>query len=109
VPDGRDAFSRWRALGRLLPREVRERIFEPAFSDLLYSWVTGTGTMNRRVPFAIRALGTYVGCVPVAVPRVFIRHGRLTRVGKATVWGLVTVAVAVWFLRRIGTAYANYP
>jgi hypothetical protein len=49
--------ERWRVLGRLLPREVRERVFEPAFSDLLYAWLTRTAA-RPRVPFALRVMGT---------------------------------------------------
>jgi hypothetical protein len=47
VPDRATGVERWRALGRLLPRDVRERIFEPAFGDLTYHWLTSD--VGRRV------------------------------------------------------------
>ena len=66
MPDRATGVERWRALGRLLPRDVRERIFEPAFGDLTYHWLTSD--VGRRVPFGVRALSTFLGCFPVAIP-----------------------------------------
>ena len=106
VPERFAGIDRWRALGRLLPRDVRERIFEPAFGDLVRSWLN-TGRAASRLPFAMRAVGTYMGCVPIAIPRIFVRGGRLTRVGHATLWtAAVATAVVVVVLNLTGS-YAS--
>lgn len=89
---GASTISRWRWLGRLLPRDVRERVFEPAFADLTYGWLTAA---DRRVPFGVRAVGTFMGCIRIAIPRVIVRHRRLTRVGKVVVWGGAAIVLVI--------------
>ncbi len=79
MPDRAAGVERWRALGRLLPRDVRERVFEPAFGDLTYHWLTSND--GRHVPFGVRALSTFLGCFPVVIPRLFVKGGRLTGFG----------------------------
>lgn len=96
----------WRSLGRLLPTDVRERIFEPAFSDLLYAWITEV-ERERRVPFGVRAVGTYVGCFPIAVPLLFVRGGRLTRFGRITVWSTAVVSISLLVLLGLVRSYPN--
>jgi hypothetical protein len=98
VPDGRSA-GRWRALGRLLPREVRERVFEPAFADLLRAWLTSS---RSGVPFPLRAVGTLLGCLPIAVPRLFVREGRLTRLGRASIVLVALLGVTVVVVSNLG-------
>ncbi len=106
MPDRAAGVERWRALGRLLPRDVRERIFEPAFGDLTYSWLTSGG--DRRVPFGVRALSTYVGCFPVAIPRLFVKGGRLTGFGRASVWAVAVLATVMLVLANFAQSYAAY-
>ncbi len=102
---GASAVSRWRWLGRLLPPDVRERVFEPAFADLTYGWLT---TAERRVPFGVRALGTFMGCARIAMPRVIVRDRRLTRFGRALVWGGAAIALLVLVVANLTEGYAAY-
>ncbi len=106
MPERETGVERWRALGRLLPRDVRERIFEPAFGDLTYHWLTSAG--GRRLPFGLRALSTYLGCFPVAIPRLFVRRGRLTGFGRASVWAVAVLATVMLVLANFAQTYASY-
>ena len=99
-------FQQWRVLGRLLPREVRERIFEPAFSDLVYGWLTAPTA--RRLPFSMHAAGTFLGCFAVALPRLFVRNRRLTRLSQVMIWSLVLVATAVLIAANVTQLYGEY-
>lgn len=107
MPSPGAGHERWRSLGRLLPQDVRERVFDPAFSDLIYAWLT-TAEPGRRVPFGVQAVGTYVGCFPMAIPRLFVRGGRLTRLGRLTVWTLAVLGVLILAVSQITEAYAPY-
>lgn len=53
--------------------DVRERIFEPAFGDLTYQWLSADEA--RRLPFGISALSTFLGCFPVVILRLFVWGG----------------------------------
>ena len=106
MPDGASGVERWRALGRLLPSDVRERIFEPAFGDLTYHWLTSDA--GRRLPFGVRALSTYLGCFPVAIPRLFVRGGRLTGFGRVSVWAVAVLATVMLVLANFAETYASY-
>jgi len=106
VSNGTSSTDVWRALGRLLPSDVRERIFEPAFSDLLYAWLTAADG-DRWVPFGVRAVGTYVGCFPIAVPLMFVRDGRLTRFGRVTVWSTAIVSISLLVLLGVSRSYPS--
>lgn len=106
MPDRVMRVERWRALGRLLPRDVRERIFEPAFGDLTHDWLTSD--CDHRVPFGVRALSTLLGCFPVAIPRLFVRGGRLTGFGRASVWVVAVLATVMLVLANFSETYASY-
>ena len=106
MPDRAVGVERWRALGRLLPRDVRERIFEPAFGDLTYHWLTSHG--GRRLPFGVRALSTFLGCFPVVIPRLFVRGGRLTGFGRASVWAVAVLATVMLVLANFAQSYGAY-
>ncbi len=102
---GSSTVSRWRWLGRLLPRDVRERVFEPAFADLTYGWLTAA---DRRVHFGVRAIATFVGCVRIAIPRVIVRDGRLTRFGKVVVWGGAAIVLVMLVVANLTEGYVAY-
>ncbi len=102
---GASTVSRWRWLGRLSPRDVRERVFEPAFADLVYGWLT---TAERRVPFGVRAVGTFMGCACIAIPRVIVRDRRLTRVGKVVVWGGAAIVLVMLVVANMTQGYVAY-
>lgn len=105
--DGSPGVERWRALGRLLPREVRERVFEPAFADLTYAWLTSSEE-SRRLPFGAHAMGTYLGCFSIAILRLFVRGGRLTRFGRFSFWALGVLATVALLVANMAQSYASY-
>ena len=107
MPDRNGAFERWSALGKLLPRDVRERIFEPAFGDLARSWLTA-GRPAGTVPFGLQVLGTFLRCFPIALPRLFFRGGRLTRVGWFSAWAVAVLATVVLVITNLTKTYASY-
>lgn len=98
---------RWRWLGRLLPRSVRERVFEPAFADLYRDTLERRSRASAsRVPFAFRALATYAGCTPPALARLFVVRGKPTRLSRAlgvlVVVSLGLVVAAQWLGETLG-------
>ncbi|HEX9580284.1 MAG TPA: hypothetical protein VF970_04185 [Gemmatimonadales bacterium] len=97
--------ERWIAVGRLFPRDIRERVFEPAFGDLLHQWLKAPAG-RPRVPFGVRVLGTCAATVVAAFPDFFVRRRRLTRVGRVTLVVLAVVAAVVilvflWITRPV--------
>ncbi|MEM7414360.1 MAG: hypothetical protein AAF389_02620 [Gemmatimonadota bacterium] len=98
--------ERWRWVGRLLPREVRERVFEPAFEDLKYAWVVGR--TDRAMPFPVHVAVTWLACLPIVVPRALFRDGHLTRLGRAAVIaGLLFIGAAL-LVSNVADSYASY-
>ena len=106
MPD-RANTGRFRALGRLLPREVRERIYEPALADLTRRWLTDVRSRGA-IPFGARALATWIACLPIVIPRTFVRERRLTRLGTIVVWGSAIVVLVVFLLVNLSHEYATY-
>ncbi len=100
--------ERWRSLGRLLPDDVRERIFDPAFADLMRAWLT-TSDGRRRLPFAFQAVSTYVGCFPIAIPRLFVHDRRLTRFGLVSLWAVGILASVALLIANLAQSYGPYP
>ena len=98
--------GRWRAVGRLLPAEVRERVFEPAFSDLLRKHLQSRAVPGSTVPFGVQVIGMLFACGPAAIPRLFIHRGRFTKIGKIAAWGLTALIVIAAAMSKIGAAYA---
>ena len=107
MPDRAPPTERWRVLGRLLPREVRERIFEPAFSDLRVAWLRSGGA-SRHLPFGLHVVGTYVGCFGIAIPRMFVHEGRLTHVGRYSLWAAGLLAAVVLVAANVAQSYGSY-
>lgn len=93
MPDVQRTVARWLRLGRLLPREVRERVFEPAFYDVVRTWLQ-SGPGSRGIPFGARALWTALRCGPIALPRAFFNHGRLTKLSRIAI-GIAAVGTSV--------------
>jgi hypothetical protein len=102
--DGGGSLEGWRWLGRLLPADIRERVFEPALGDLQRAWLTG-GSRPASLPFGVYALGTYLGCVPGAVPLLFVRRGRLTRLGRTALWSATALALALAWITYVSGTY----
>jgi len=107
VPDDARSPERWLVLGRLLPQDVRERIFDPAFFDMLHAWLTAS-ERDRRLPFGIQAMGIYAGCFPIAIPRLFVDHGRLTRFGRASLVVVGVGATVALVVANLVEFYASY-
>lgn len=91
----------------MLPREVRERVFDPALADLTRAWLTERPGV-RRLPVLVRVLGMLIRCVPIAVPRLFFVRGRLTKAGRIAFGGSVVVILLVLGLSLV-QEYARYP
>jgi hypothetical protein len=91
MPD--PSFDRWHALGRLLPAETRERLFDPAFADLPRAWLTTPA--GARVPFPIAVIGIWLDCLARGVPWLFVPRRPLTRVGRVCLAGTVVVTIIV--------------
>lgn len=98
--------AKWRMLGRLLPKDVRERIFEPAFADLLHRHLRGGG--GNRIPFGLSVIATGLGCAPVAVRWLFVRNGTLTRGSWVVLVSLASLLIVVLLLRHFTRIEAGY-
>ena len=92
--------SRWLVLGRLLPRRVRERIFEPAFHDLLRRAIESR--RDHSGWFAVGAVGVFAGSFAIAVRRLLLTRGVLVLAGVLLVM-LMLVTLLDWF----GHLYAS--
>ena len=86
---------------RFLPREFRERVFEPAWADVL---------LDEQRPGAHRrgaVLSRFVlvlECLRLGLPQLVWHRGRLTRLARGAAVAVVVVAVALVVLLR-----AAYP
>lgn len=87
------ARSDWvlHAFARLLPKEFRERVFEPAWADIRLDETQAAPP--RRTKWGARLL-LIAECTRLAIPQLFWRRRRPTRLAAAM---LVVIAV-VWLL-----------
>jgi hypothetical protein len=60
------------------------------------------------MPFGLRVLGTYVRCFPIAVPRFFVRNGKLTRAGRVSAWAVAVLATVALVIANVALGYASY-
>ena len=91
------------ALSRVLPREFRERVFEPACTDLILEHHSD-GYTNAR---ALRAqLVIALECLRIGLPQFLWHHGRPTRAARL---GFVAVAVVAFLVMRIMYVRAHWP
>ena len=82
---------------------MRERVFEPAFADLVRRHrESGTTAASA---FGLNVLGTYAACLPVAAPHPFVRRGKLTRLGKACLASAFALVAVVLVLVRLSDGY----
>ena len=107
MPEPGRAIARWRRVGDFQPRPVRERIFEPAFEDVVREWLVERANSGDDTGLGIRVAATWARCLPPAVPALLVQSGRLTRLGRALTW-LIAVGVpglallAVLVVQRYG-------
>lgn len=93
----------WRSLGRLLPGDVRERVFEPACYEHLRRRLEGGGQTTWVPVYALTAFFAIAG---LNLPWVFFDGRRLSGLGKATLVAGVIAVTVVYALAMISYAYA---
>jgi len=54
-------------------------------------------------------MGTYLGCFPIAVPRLFVQRGRLTRFSQISLWAVGVLAIVAIVLANVTQSYGSYP
>jgi hypothetical protein len=84
-----------RLISHALPRELRERVFEPALADLRLREAEG----SERLPRWLARLILLLECVRLSIPRAFWRRGRPTRLAIGL---LVTLTLFRLLLARQG-------
>ncbi len=90
-----------RALARVLPSEFRERVYEPALSDLEFEEArSGAAGLARWLPRAV-----FVGeCLRLGIPQLVWRRGRPTRFATAL---LAVIVLAALVIQRINYAASD--
>lgn len=96
------AATWWTLLGRLLPREVRERVYEPACYDRLRDSLE-RGSQQPGV--GIYAIGAFVGAAGRNMPRIWFDGRALSGIGRLTL-AIGVVAAGLWILTAVRYAYA---
>lgn len=82
MPESRRPES-WSRIGLLLPRSLRELMYEPLCDDIWRAHVTATARAGR-VGLWIRFLGCFAAAVGYSLPRYFVERNRVTAIGKVT-------------------------
>ncbi len=101
MPGPDPGASFWFRVGRILPRGIRERVFEPAYYDLVANLLTKTdGAQSGRMPprFGLLVVWTTLECVGLGVSGIFVHKGKPTR----TTWfllGLFSLAILLLISR----------
>jgi hypothetical protein len=94
-----DSHSLLRAFGRLLPRQFRDRVFEPALADLeLELRLSTTPRWKKSLAVAI-LIGE---SLRIGVPYFVWQRGRPTRFGAAL---LASILIATLLVQRISYAH----
>ena len=90
-------------LRRLLPREFRERVVEPAWADLALE--EHASPPRRAAALAARAI-LVLECLRLALPAIIWNRGRLTRLSRAALVVMLLIVAALLIARR--RAYAAH-
>ena len=93
-----------RAFARLLPREFRERVFDPAFSDLRREEIEGGAARKTR---QLRRTLLVLESLRLVVLFALWRHRRPTRLASALILILGIAAVVVQRIRYEGPRRHN--
>ncbi len=100
--------SRWFGIGSLLPAEVRQRLFEPAYYDLVREELAERKGA-RGWPFGLRAVWLLLASSAQGV--VFFLQDRQRRrkfaIGLAWTAGIITVIMALLLREWIGSLAAH--
>ena len=73
LPDAERPTS-WRWIGRLLPRSLRDLMYEPMCDDLWRAHVTASVPGGRLLLWT-RFFGCFAACVGYSLPRYFVERG----------------------------------
>ena len=95
----------WTSLGHLLPREVRERVYEPACYERLREVLAGRSPSRAGV--GVYAIHVFLGTAGRNLPRIWFDGRRLSGLGRVAI-GLGVVAVGSWMVVMARYAYASY-
>ena len=91
----------WLRFGRFLPRQIRERVYEPACRDA-YIEAAGEGRGESR-PWTL--IGMALDSLRVGFPFLFIHRRRLTRMGRLTLAAVFVVLVLLTAIMRTASTY----
>lgn len=80
-----------RLAARVLPREFRERVLEPALADLRIA--------NSGAPRRLAKMLLVAECLRIGLPQHFWRRGRPTRLGVTVVCALMVAGFVTMRLR----------
>jgi hypothetical protein len=89
------------AFARLLPGDFRERVFEPALTDL---WLDEDGMHARRSRRWVARLVIIAECLRLGIPQLVWRRGRPTRLGGALLVAMLVVGLLVQRHNYVGAA-----
>lgn len=95
--------------GWLLPADFRERVFEPALTDL---WLDETGRDARPRERWVARFVIIAECLRLGLPQFVWRRGRPTRLGGALVAAMLVVSLLVQrhnYVRAAGTVSQERP
>ncbi|MEE9207336.1 MAG: hypothetical protein V3U67_03000 [Gemmatimonadota bacterium] len=112
MPDVRRSptLSALRWVARLLPRHIRERVFEPAYADLLLDdHEAQLSSSRRRFKRMSASVVLAAESFRVGLPTYFWHRGRVTRLGKTVALVLLSSTVIVALLTRLQYGPAGGP
>jgi len=100
----RDSRPWWTWLGRLFPREVRERVFEPACYERLRDRLE-----DRRSALGpgvgLYAINAFLGTAGRNLPRIWFENRGLSGIGRLAV-GTGLTAIGYWVIQIVRYGYA---
>ncbi len=82
----------------MLPSEFRERVFEPAFADLILE-EAAVKQGNRRMFLGVfKRLLFLLNCFRLAMPQIFWHRGKVTKIARRMAAAFVAVALIVAYI-----------
>lgn len=93
----------WTSLGYLLPREVRERVYEPACYERLSAVLQSQTEAGTGV--GVYAIQVFLGSAGRNLPRIWFDGRGLSGLGRLAV-GMGLTAIGSWLIVMVRYAYA---
>ncbi len=90
----------WFALGTVLPREIRERIFEPACYDLLRERASRDKDRRERWSYSLRAVNILLSSSWRGALLVLPKRRGVRKFAKIAVFGGLAAAILMLILLR---------